>query len=87
MPIAVPGFEAKDVPVAATPDTPTVHAEATHKHERGDSNAYFCEFGDKELFRQFRLPEPINVDKVTANLDKGMLRISAAKEEAKAAVA
>jgi len=86
--MAVPGFEVKDMQVAATPDALIVRAEATHKHEQDKGNVYFCEFGEKELFRRFDLPRPIDVDKVTANLDKGVLhitaaQITAAKEEAK----
>jgi HSP20 family molecular chaperone IbpA len=32
------------------------------------------------MFRRFDLPEPINVDKVTANLDKGVLQLIALKQ-------
>jgi HSP20 family protein len=77
--MAVPGFEVKDMQVAAAPDTLIVRAEATHKHEQDKGNVYFCEFGDKELFRRFDLPRPIDVDQVTANLDKGVLHITAAQ--------
>jgi HSP20 family molecular chaperone IbpA len=45
---------------------------------------YFCEFGQKTLFRRFDLPEGINTDKVTANLDKGILQLTATKARQKA---
>lgn len=79
MQVAIPGFDAKQVSVTASPEAVTVSAECSHKHEESDGKIHFCEFGEKTLFRQFDLPEPINVDKVTARLDKGVLRILADK--------
>jgi HSP20 family protein len=79
--VTVPGFEPKDVRVTALPDALIVRAESTHKHEKTDENVCFCEFGEKSLFRRFDLPVPIDVNKVTANLDKGVLKLTAAKAE------
>jgi HSP20 family molecular chaperone IbpA len=79
--IAVPGFDAKDIKVTAFSDALAVCAESAHRHEKSDGNVYFCEFGEKTLFRKFELPAPIDVDKVTARLEKGVLQISAAKNE------
>jgi len=45
----------------------------------------YCEFGQKTLFRRFDLPAPINVDKVTADLNKGVLHLTAAKAKQEAA--
>lgn len=42
-------------------------------NETTEGNVQFCEFDEKNLFRQFDLPAPIDVDKVTANVDKGIL--------------
>jgi HSP20 family molecular chaperone IbpA len=39
----------------------------------------FCEFGQKTLFQRFDLPDTINIDKVTANLEKGILHVTALK--------
>jgi HSP20 family protein len=80
--MAVPGFDAKDIHIAATSGALFVNADTTsHKHEKEDGNVHFCEFGKRELFRRFDLPEPIDVDKVTAKLDKGVLHLVAAKKE------
>ena len=46
----------------------------------------FCEFGRKTIFRRFDLPEAINLDKVTADLNKGVLHLTAAKAKQEAAV-
>jgi len=35
--------------------------------------------GSNELYRQFALPETVDVGKITATLDKGVLRIEAPK--------
>lgn len=79
--IAVPGFDAKEISVTAFPDALTVRAEAVHRHEKSGGDVYFCEFGEKTLFRQFDLPASIDIDNVTARLDKGVLQVSAAKKE------
>lgn len=84
--IAVPGFDPKDVEVDALPDALIVRARNAHNHEQNDGNVQFCEFDEKNLFRQFDLPSSIDVDKVTANLDKGILTLTASKMQ-KAATA
>ncbi len=77
--VAVPGFDAKDVNVTALPDAIVIRAETTHRHDKTEGDVRFCEFGERSLFRRFDLPAPINVDKVTANVDKGVLKLTAAK--------
>ena len=80
--VAVPGFDAKDVSVTALPEALLVRANSTHQHDTIEENVRFCEFGERTLFRRFDLPAPINVDKVTADLDKGVLKLTAAKATA-----
>ena len=77
--VSAPGFEAGDVHVTALPDALIVNASSKHKHDTNEGNARFCEFGQKSLFRRFDLPAPIDVDKVTADLSKGVLHLSAMK--------
>jgi HSP20 family molecular chaperone IbpA len=79
--VAAPGFKAAETNVTALPDAVIVSAESSHKHEENKEDVHFCEFGTRTLFRRLDLPTPINVDKVTANLDDGMLRIVAQKSE------
>ena len=81
MQIAAPGFDANDITVSALPDALIVRAENAHHHESTEGDVRFCEFGEKSLFRRFDLPAPIDVNKVTTNLQKGILKVTAAKEE------
>ena len=77
--VAVPGFDSKDILVTAMPTVLFVEAESKHEHEKSDGDVYFCEFGQKQLFRRLDLPAPIHVDKVSASLEHGILRLTAPK--------
>ena len=76
--VAVPGFDAKDLRVAALPDAVIVEGETAHQH-RKKGNVRVCEFGERKIFRQIPLPEGVDVDHVSASIDKGLLEIRAAK--------
>lgn len=76
--MAVSGFEPNEVHVSATPGTLTVSAETTHSHK----DAGIEETSEKSLFRQFDLPSSINVNEVSAEMDKGVLKLVAAKAKA-----
>jgi HSP20 family molecular chaperone IbpA len=77
--IALPGFDAKEIEVSAMPDALVVRADATHSHEGKSGKVCFCEFSHQKLFRRLDLPAPIDVDKVSASLDKGILQVVAPK--------
>ena len=79
--ITVPGFTEKDIQVTALPDELIVSAISEHRHEKDEGNVHFCEFAEKQFFRRFELPKAINVDKVTASIDKGILRVTAEKAQ------
>ena len=81
--IALPGFDAKDIEVSALPDALVIRADATHNHEGENGNVRFCEFSEKQLFRRIDLPSSVDVDKVTASLDKGILQVTAPKAATK----
>ncbi len=77
MRISLPGFEAKEVEVTATPNEIEVHAETKEEKREEKANVLWTEFGSNDVYRRFALPNSINVDKVTANLENGLLRIKA----------
>ena len=77
MQIALPGFAVKEIEVTATANTVIVHAarEEEKKTERG--TVLWTEFGSNKVYRRFEVPNPIDVDKVTATLQDGLLKINA----------
>jgi len=81
--IALPGFDAKDIQVSAMPDALVIRADATHTHEGKSGNVCFCDFSAKKLFRRLPLPASIDVDRVTASMDKGILEVTAPKATTK----
>ena len=81
--LSLPGFDAKDLEVTATPNALVVRAESTHTHEGKEGDVRFCEFSGKKMFRHLDLPSEIDVDKVTASLDKGILEVAAPKAMAR----
>jgi len=81
--IALPGFDAKDIQLSAMPDALVIQAAATHTHEGKSGNVCLCEFSGKKLFRRLHLPASIDVDKVTASVDKGILEVTAPKATTK----
>ena len=81
--IALPGFSEKDVRVSATADALIVEAESKHSHSGKDDGVQFCEFSDKHVYRRLDLPAAVDVDKVKASLDKGILEVVAPKAAAR----
>jgi HSP20 family protein len=77
--LPVPGFDAKEVQVFVTRKQVTVQAEHSHKEDRREGDVRVSEFTESDVFRSFPLPAPINLEKVTAKLDKGVLTLTAAK--------
>ena len=80
--MALAGFDAKDVQVTASPSEIIVHAQNESKKKTQESNVVWTEFGANDIYRQFGIPQSIDVDKTRATLDKGILRITAAKAAA-----
>jgi len=78
--IAVPGLDPKDLRVAATSRTILVQGTSAQRHGGGNAKLCFCEFGEK-LFRRFDLTDQVDLDKVSATVEKGVLRIVAQKEQ------
>jgi HSP20 family protein len=79
--MTLPGFDAQEVQVTATPSEILVHAELKPEKPE-EAKVLWTEFGPNNIYRQFELPEPIDVEKITARLEKGMLHIIAAKAPA-----
>jgi HSP20 family molecular chaperone IbpA len=68
--VPIPGIDSKDVMVTATPESLIVQANASHRYSAADGEIRFCEFSEDKLCRQFGLASPIDVNSVSASLDK-----------------
>jgi HSP20 family protein len=79
--LTLPGFEAKEVQITATPSEIIVHAACNAEKEEA-RKIVWTEFGSNDIYRQFEMPQPIDVEKIHASLDKGMLHITATKAQA-----
>ena len=83
--MALPGFDPKQVEVAATPDEIIVHAAASGENRSNKENVLWSEFTSSEVYRRSPAPMPLNSEATVATLEKGVLRITAPKaDEAKA---
>jgi HSP20 family molecular chaperone IbpA len=78
--VQAPGLDPENIKITATPQTILIQAQVNHTHQHTDGNVCFCDLTEKML-RRVDLPEPINVDKVTATLDKGILNVVAPKAQ------
>jgi HSP20 family protein len=80
--LAAPGLDAKDFEISALPECLVVRGQASRKEEKREGAVRFSEFSEKQLYREFRTPAPLDPNKVTATLDKGVLTIVAPKAAA-----
>jgi len=63
--------------VTATPIEVIVHAATKKEKSTQDVNVLWTEFGSNDVYRRFEVANPIDVDRVTAMLENGILRINA----------
>ena len=77
--MTLPGFEPNEVQVTVTPSDIIVHAQVKPEKKAENAKLLWTEFGSNGVYRRFEFPEPIDMDKISAKLDKGMLVITATK--------
>jgi HSP20 family protein len=78
--IEVPGIEEKDIDVRIENNTLTVHGERKFEKEEKEENFRRVERRYGSFTRSFTLPNTVDSDKVSANYDKGVLKITLAKK-------
>jgi HSP20 family protein len=83
--VALAGFEPGDITVTATPRELVVHAKATttraDEGKAKDTKVCWSEFRSNDVYRRIELPGEINVDKVSATLKNGVLKIVVPKAQ------
>ena len=80
--IALPGVDPKDIHVEVTPEDILVKADIRHEHaHEGEGKVHICEFTSRNVFRSIHLPVRIDPDKVNAEFENGLLRLTAEIEQ------
>jgi HSP20 family protein len=78
--IEVPGIEEKDIDVRVENNTLTVHGERKFEKEEKEENFRRVERQYGSFVRTFTLPNTVDAEQVTADYDKGVLKIKLAKK-------
>jgi len=78
--IEVPGIDEKDIDVRLENNTLTVHGERKLEKEEKEENFRRVERRYGSFTRTFTLPSTLDSESVTANYDKGVLKIQLAKK-------
>jgi HSP20 family protein len=78
--IEVPGVEEKDIDVRIENNTLTVHGERKFEKEEKEENYRRVERQYGSFTRSFTLPNTVEPESVTANYDRGVLKIKLAKK-------
>ena len=85
--VALPGFDAKQVEVTATPNEIIVRAATEEEKISKKENIVWTELGSSRVYRRIELGAAIDVNRTTASLDKGLLRIHAPQAGAQQQIA
>jgi HSP20 family protein len=77
----VAGLDKPDLQVALDGDLLTIKGEKKKEQETKDEDYYFCERAYGAFSRSLRLPVEVKADKITANLNNGVLEVHLPKSE------
>lgn len=75
----LPGLEAKDIDIQINNDMLTIKGEKRQEQERKDQNFHMTERSYGSFQRSFALPDGVDRDKITADLQKGVLTLTLPK--------
>src|ERR1700740_1858186 len=78
--IEVPGIDEKDIDVRLENNTLTVHGESKLEKEEKEENYRRVERQYGSFTRSFTLPQTVDAESVSAQYDKGVLKIKLAKK-------
>ena len=78
--IEVPGIDEKDIDVRIENNTLTVHGERKYEEQEKEENYRRIERQYGSFTRSFTLPSTMDTNSVSANYDKGVLKIKLAKK-------
>jgi len=78
--IEVPGIDEKDIDIRLENNTLTVHGERKIEKEEKEENYRRVERQYGSFTRTFTLPTTVDAEKVSANYDKGVLKVTLPKK-------
>jgi HSP20 family protein len=78
--VEVPGIEEKDIDVRIENNTLTVHGERKIEKEEKEENYRRIERQYGSFTRTFTLPNTVDTESVSANYEKGVLKVKLAKK-------
>jgi len=78
--VQVPGIDEKDIDIRIENNTLTLHGERKFEKEEKEENFRRVESSYGSFTRSFTLPQTVDAEKVTANYDKGVLKITLPKK-------
>jgi len=71
----LPGMEEKDIEIKLVNNTLTIKGEKTEEKEEHEKDYYMSERSYGSFMRTMRVPEGVDMDKIEATLDKGVLTV------------
>ena len=74
---AVSGLDPKDIDIEVTPEDIVLKADIQHEHKEKKGTLHICEFESGRMYRSIHLPKRVNPDKVKAEFNNGLLRLTA----------
>jgi HSP20 family protein len=77
----VPGMDAKDINISVTGDVLTIKGEKKSEREEKEENHHVVERSYGSFSRSLPLPGAVNLDKIEAKYDKGVLTVTCPKKE------
>ncbi|RDD62642.1 Hsp20/alpha crystallin family protein [Ferruginivarius sediminum] len=75
-----PGMEEKDIDVEVSAGILTIKGEKKHEEEKKEKNYYLSERRFGSFRRSFRLPDSVDEDKISAEFEKGVLKVTLSKK-------
>jgi HSP20 family protein len=77
----VPGMDANDINISVTGDVLTIKGEKKSEREEKEENYHVVERSYGSFSRSLSLPGAVNLDKIEAKYDKGVLTVTCPKKE------
>ena len=77
----VPGMDAKDINISVTGDVLTIKGEKKSEREEKEENYHLVERSYGSFSRSLVMPAAVNLDKIEAKYDKGVLTVTCPKKE------